>query len=89
MAKRASDAGSPGQFAERALGLTVAALILLTPPILTIFNVPVTVVGIPLLYLYCFTIWALAIVLGGRLALRMTRTKPEGAASQKIGHAES
>ena len=59
------------RLAERALVLTVATLILLTPPILTIFDVPLTVIGIPLLQVYCFAIWLVAIALGGWLAKRM------------------
>jgi hypothetical protein len=60
-----------GGLAERALVLTVATLILLTPPILTIFDVPLTVIGIPLLQVYCFAVWLAAIALGGWLAKRM------------------
>ena len=59
------------RLAERALVLTVATLILLTPPILTIFDVPLTVIGIPLLQVYCFAVWLAAIALGGWLANRM------------------
>ena len=67
--------GSEARLAERALVLTVATLVLLTPPILTIFDVAVTVAGVPLLDAYCFAVWLLAIVLGGRLAARMEQRR--------------
>ena len=71
MVDRPAEAKPEGRLAERALVLTVATLILLTPPILTIFDVPVTIAGIPLLHVYCFATWLIAIVIGGRLATRM------------------
>ena len=41
---------------------------LLTPPILSIFNAPALVFGIPLLHVYCFAVWLIAIACGGWLA---------------------
>jgi hypothetical protein len=73
MNDRPVEAKPEGRLGERALVLTVVTLILLTPPILTIFDVPVTVAGIPLLHVYCFATWLVAIVLGGWLARRMDR----------------
>ena len=73
MNERPAEAKPEGRLAERALVLTVATLILLTPPILTIFDVPVTIAGIPLLHVYCFATWLAAIALGGWLARRMDR----------------
>jgi hypothetical protein len=60
-----------GRYSERALALTIATLVLLTPPILTIFSVPVFIFGIPLLHVYSFTVWLLAIACGGWLATRL------------------
>jgi hypothetical protein len=79
MVDRPAEAKPEGRLAERALVLTVATLILLTPPILTIFDVPVTIAGIPLLHVYCFAIWLIAIALGGWLATRMqaSRANPD------------
>jgi len=71
MVDRPAEAKPEGRLAERALVLTVATLILLTPPILTIFDVPATIAGIPLLHVYCFATWLVAIALGGWLATRM------------------
>ena len=79
MVDRPADAKPEGRLAERALVLTAATLILLTPPILTIFDVPVTIAGIPLLDVYCFATWLVAIVLGGLLSARMqaSRANPD------------
>jgi hypothetical protein len=62
---------SEGRLRERALALVVATLVLLTPPILTIFDVAASIGGIPVLQIYCFTVWLIAIGLGGWLAGRM------------------
>lgn len=62
-----------GRLAERSLVLTVLTFVLLTPPIIIIFNVPVLVFGVPLLHLYCFAVWLLAIVAGARLAAGLRR----------------
>jgi len=61
-----------GRLADRALALMVATLILLTPPILSIFNQPVLVFGIPLLHVYCYAAWLAAIACGAWLAQRLT-----------------
>jgi hypothetical protein len=42
-------------------------------PLLYLFNQPLLIVGIPILYLYLFTAWALIIV----LMLVISRTKAE------------
>lgn len=75
MVDRPGEAKPEGRLAERALALTVATLILLTPPILTIFDAPVTIVGIPLLHVYCFATWLVAIALGAWLATRMPASR--------------
>jgi hypothetical protein len=69
--EKPAESRTNGRLAERALVLTVATLILLTPPILTIFDVPLTVGGVPLLQVYCFAVWLAAIAFGGWLAKRM------------------
>ncbi len=60
-----------GRLADRAFVLPVAAFFLLTPPILSIFNQPALVFGIPLLHVYCFAVWLAAIACGGWLSRRM------------------
>lgn len=62
-----------GRLADRSFVLTVATLILLTPPIVTIFNVPRLIFGVPLLHVYCFGVWLAAILAGARLAARLRR----------------
>ncbi|MCB1486870.1 MAG: hypothetical protein KDJ88_05355 [Bauldia sp.] len=62
------------RLADRAFVLPVLTLLLLTPPIITIFDVPVFLFGIPLLHIYCFGLWLAAIVAGGLLARRMANS---------------
>ncbi len=59
------------RLAERAFVLTAVTLILLTPPILNIFDAPVFIFGVPLLHTYCFAAWLAAIACGRWLAKRM------------------
>ncbi len=49
--------------AERLVALFLLGVLLLNPPLLTIFDEPVLVAGVPALYLYLFAAWALLIVL--------------------------
>lgn len=62
-----------GRLIDRAFILPVLTFFLLTPPIITIFDVPVSILGIPLLHIYCFGLWAAAIITGGILSARITR----------------
>jgi hypothetical protein len=77
--------GAGTRLAERALVLTVVTLILLTPPILNIFNAPILVFGIPLLHVYCFGVWLVAVALGGWISTRMVADKPEGGRPEERG----
>ena len=72
MADRPVELRRESRYADRALVLTVATLILLTPPILSIFDVPVLILGVPLLHVYGFTVWLAAIVCGFLIAKRTT-----------------
>lgn len=68
-----------GRFSDRSLVLTFATLILLTPPILGIFDMPVFIFGVPLLHVYSFAVWLAAIVCGGWLARHLGREdRPRG-----------
>ena len=69
---------------ERAFVLTVAALILLTPPVLSIFDASVTVLGIPLLHIYSFAVWLIAIVLGGLIAARLRDREPPASSLSRL-----
>ena len=53
----------PGVGAERLVGLFLIGAIGFSPPILTLFDKPVLVAGIPLLYLYLFVFWIVLIAL--------------------------
>ncbi|MEO8669563.1 MAG: hypothetical protein ABI399_13665, partial [Bauldia sp.] len=68
------------RLAEQALVLTALTLILLTPPILNIFDARVFFFGVPLLHIYCFAVWLAAIACGRWLARRMV-PPPSGARS--------
>ncbi|MCF8478643.1 MAG: hypothetical protein K9G60_16570, partial [Pseudolabrys sp.] len=60
-----------GRLADRALVLMVVTFILLTPPIIRIFNVPSLVLGVPVLHVYCYGAWLAAIACGAWLATRL------------------
>ena len=53
----------PGITTERLFALFLLAIVAFTPPFLGIFNTPRLILGIPLLYLYLFTVWGLLIAL--------------------------
>jgi hypothetical protein len=47
---------------ERLVALFLLGLLLFNYPLLTLFNVPRVVLGVPLLYLYLFVAWAAVIL---------------------------
>jgi len=59
---------------ERLVAVFLFAVLVLNPPFLLIFDIPAQVAGIPVLYLYLFSIWAVLIVI---LALVVERSKLE------------
>jgi hypothetical protein len=61
----------PGRRGERLIGLFLLGCLLFNFPLLALFNVRETMLGIPLLYAYLFTAWALVIAL---VAVIMERT---------------
>ncbi|MFQ5773632.1 MAG: hypothetical protein ACE5GS_03855 [Kiloniellaceae bacterium] len=67
----------PSKAAERSIATFLFALLAFSPPILSIFSAKVSLFGIPLLYLYLFTIWAVIIALVAWIAdLGRTREPP-------------
>jgi hypothetical protein len=62
---------------NRLISLFIVGCLLLNFPILSLFNIKGFLMGIPLLYLYIFTAWALLVVFIG-LIMRKTpdREKP-------------
>jgi len=59
-----------GPSGERHLALFLLGLVLLSPPLLSIFNGPGWLFGIPLLYIYLFAVWGALI---GLIALASER----------------
>lgn len=55
---------------SRFIALCVLGLVLFNFPVLALFNVDATVLGVPLLYAYLFAAWALLIALMGYIAER-------------------
>lgn len=56
---------------QRLVGVFLAGLFLLFSPVISLFDRPVLLFGVPLLYAYLFGVWALLIVItawvvGGR-----------------------
>lgn len=64
----------PERRMERLAGLLVAGLILLNFPLLSIFSVSSFVLGIPVLYVYMFSVWAFII---GVTAIVLRRRQSE------------
>ena len=60
----------PGPLAARLTCVFLAGCLLFSYPLLALFNVPVSIAGVPLLYAYLFAAWTGLIVLiavvGGR-----------------------
>lgn len=47
-----------GSVGQRLLAVFVLGCLLLNAPLLSVFDQPVSVLGMPLLYLYVFGVWA-------------------------------
>ena len=52
-----------GRMRERLTALFMLGALLLTPPLLLVFNHATRVFGVPALYLYLFVVWAVLIAL--------------------------
>ena len=63
-----------GTSGERHLALFLLGLVLLSPPLLSIFDGPGWIFGIPLLYIYLFAVWGVLIGLTALAAQRWRRT---------------
>ena len=55
-------AGNPWRPKERLAATALAGILAFTYPLLELFDRPVLVFGVPLLYLYLFTLWVCLIV---------------------------
>lgn len=63
----------PRRLQDAAFLLPCLGLILFTPPLLAIFDVPVAPFGVPLLLIYCFASWLGLIFAGWRLSVALER----------------
>ena len=61
----------PGRKGERLAGLFLLGCLLFNFPLLGLFNVPATILGVPVVYAYLFGAWTLLIAL---VAAIMERT---------------
>ena len=55
---------------QRFIAMCMLGLLLFNYPILALFNVPGTLLGVPLLYAYIFVAWAALIAMMARVAAR-------------------
>ncbi len=79
MKRDLATAHAEGRLIDRSLVLMVVTLLLLTPPLLGIFDQPVLLRGIPLLHVYCYGVWLIAIFCGAWLATRLSPSKDNAA----------
>jgi hypothetical protein len=54
---------APSRTRELLVALFLFGVLLLAPPLLLIFNQPTRILGVPILYLYLFAVWAALIAL--------------------------
>ena len=59
--------------ARRLVGLFLLGALIFNFPLLSLFNRPILILGIPALYLYLFVTWSLIIL----LMLVLSRSKPD------------
>ncbi len=77
----------PGLGAERLVGLFLIGAIGFSPPVLTLFNKPALVAGVPLLYLYLFALWVLLVALAGVVVMQLMpngEIKPPPPANEEL-----
>ena len=68
---------------KRLVALFLFGFVLLNYPILSLLNINITVFGLPLLYIYIFSVWGLLIFLS---ALVMSRSREQLNNSEKSGN---
>jgi len=59
--------------ARRLVGLFLLGVLIFNFPLLSLFNRPILILGIPALYLYLFAAWSLIIL----MMLMLSRSKPD------------
>lgn len=81
----------PGLGAERLIGLFLIGAIGFSPPVLTLFNKPLLVAGVPLLYLYLFVLWIVLVALAGLVVMQLVPNgegKPPAPANEEAPRPE-
>lgn len=73
---------------ERLVALFILAWLAFHPPIVTLFGVNATVLGLPMLYLYLFAAWLLVIALTGLVVGRGDAGGPDGPGESARGDRE-
>lgn len=68
---------------EQLIALFVLGVVLMLPPLLVIFNQPVRVLGVPVLFLYLFIVWAAIIGLTAAIARRMAGGGSDGSGGSR------
>ncbi|CCK78286.1 MULTISPECIES: hypothetical protein [Desulfobacula] len=77
---------------ERYIGLFLFACFLFCYPVLTIFNLPIRLFGIPLFFLYIFTAWSALIffiIFFGKIPETFHLTKPDTPANNSNHQADA
>lgn len=75
-----------GSTGERLWALFLLGLVLLLPPLISVFDKPVLVGGTPLLYLYLFAVWGGLILLTG-LVMERPAAEEDAAEGSEAGAA--
>lgn len=79
----------PSLARERLIALFVLGVLLLMPPFLGIFNRPLRVFGLPLLYVYLFGAWAGLIALVALVVERGDLEGEDGEARESAGEPDA
>lgn len=66
----------------RQVALFALGVLVLLPPVLLVFNRPVLVAGVPLIFLYLFSAWSVLIGLAALIARGLDGDTGEGGASR-------
>jgi len=62
---------------EWSFALFLFGAVALTPPLILVFDRPAMLLGLPLFYVYIFAVWAVLILLSGRIAAHGRRRRRE------------
>lgn len=69
---------------EAAFVIPMFGLFLLLPPILSVFDTGTTILGVPLLHIYVFSVWLGMVLAGVWLARRLRKQDPERTANDPV-----